>query len=146
MKERDMTSVQSRLILVATISGVVFAVSRASAQQPFQNFQQSPTVSPYLNLTQRGANGTQAYQTLVRPLLNQQQQNIQTQRQINNLTAQQQNLAQAGLTHPARGVSSQIRGTGHIAGFMITGSYFSRPQTVTGDPITRRLVTLDYTQ
>ena len=140
-----MTSIQSRLILVGAITGIVFAASRASAQQPFQNFQQSPTVSPYLNLTQNRGN-SQTYQTLVRPLLDQQQQNLQTQRQINNLTAQQQNLAQAGLTQPARGVSAQIRGTGHIAGFMITGSYFSRPQTNTSDPITRRLVTLDYTQ
>ena len=140
-----MTSTQSRLILIGAIAGIVFAASSASAQQPFQNYQQSPTVSPYLNLTNR-SNSPQAYQTLVRPLLEQQQQNIQTQHQINNLTAQQQNLAQAGLTQPARGVSSQIRGTGHIAGFMITGSYFSRPQTNTTDPITRRLVTLDYTQ
>jgi hypothetical protein len=145
MKERRMISIQSQLIRVGAIAGVVLATSQASAQQPFQNFQQSPTVSPYLNLTNNRGN-PQAYQTLVRPVLEQQQQNLQTQRQINNLTAQQQNLAQAGLTQPARGVSSQIRGTGHIAGFMITGSYFSRPQTNTTDPITRRLVTLDYTQ
>jgi hypothetical protein len=121
------------------------AAAQANAQQAFQNYQQSPTVSPYLNLTTRNA-GAQNYQTLVRPLLEQQQQNTQTQRQINNLTAQQQNLAQAGLTQPARGVSNQIRGTGHVAGFMITGNYFSRPQTNTTDPITRRLVTLDYSQ
>ena len=140
-----MISIQSQLIRVGAIAGVVLATSQASAQQPFQNFQQSPTVSPYLNLTNNRGN-PQAYQTLVRPVLEQQQQNLQTQRQINNLTAQQQNLAQAGLTQPARGVSSQIRGTGHIAGFMITGSYFSRPQPNTTDPITRRLVTLDYTQ
>src|SRR5262249_22645037 len=141
----DMNSIQSRLILAAASASMAFAASRATAQQPFQNFQQSPTVSPYLQLTQRN-NGTQAYQTIVRPALQQQQTNLQTQRQINNLTAQQQNLAQAGLTQPARGVSSQIRGTGHIAGFMITGNYFSRPQTNTSDPITRRLVTLDYSQ
>jgi hypothetical protein len=140
-----MNSIQSRLILVGAIAGVVFAASSARAQQPFQNFQQSPTTSPYLNLTARNGN-PQAYQNLVRPLLQQQQQNLQTQRQINNLTAGQQNLAQAGLTQPARGVSGAIRGTGHIAGFMITGNYFSRPQTNTSDPITRRLVTLDYSQ
>ena len=140
-----MTYIPSRLILVTVVSGVLFAASQVHAQQPFQDYQQSPTVSPYLNLTQRN-NGTQAYQTLVRPLLEQQQQNLRTQRQISNLTAQQQNLAQGGLTQPARGVSAQIRGTGHIAGFMITGNYFSRPQTNTTDPITRRLVTLDYTQ
>jgi len=140
-----MACIQSQLTRVLAVAGIVIVASRASAQQPFQNFQQSPTVSPYLNLTNRNGN-PQTYQTLVRPLLDQQQQNLQTQRQINNLTAQQQNLAQAGLTQPARGVSAQIRGTGHIAGFMITGSYFSRPQTNTTDPITRRLVTLDYTQ
>jgi len=138
-----MTFIKSRLTLVLAIVGGV--ASQAVAQQPFQDYQQSPTVSPYLNLTNRNSN-PQAYQTLVRPLLEQQQQNLRTQRQINNLTTQQQNLAQAGLTQPARGVSSQIRGTGHIAGFMITGNYFSRPQTNTSDPITRRLVTLDYTQ
>lgn len=140
-----MTFSRSRLTLLGAIAGIAFAGSVARAQQPFQNYQQSPTVSPYLNLTQNRGN-SQTYQTLVRPLLEQQQQNVQTQRQINNLTAQQQNLAQVGLTQPARGVSSQIRGTGHVAGFMITGNYFSRPQTNTSDPITRRLVTLDYTQ
>jgi hypothetical protein len=139
-----MTCIQSRLILMAVIAGISMAASQATAQQPFQNFQQSPTTSPYLNLTNNRS--PQAYQTLVRPLLDQQQQNLQTQHQINNLTAQQANLAQAGLTQPARGVSAQIRGTGHIAGFMITGNYFSRPLTNTNDPITRRLVTLDYTQ
>jgi len=137
--------IQLRSILLGAIAGIFFTASQASAQQPFQNYQQSPTTSPYLNLTARGAQ-PQAYQNLVRPQLEQQQQNLQTQRQINNLTAQQANLAQAGLTQPARGVSAQIRGTGHIAGFMITGNYFSRPQTNTNDPITRRLTTLDYTQ
>jgi hypothetical protein len=140
-----MTCIQSRSALAVAIAGLALAVPQVRAQQPFQNFQQSPTVSPYLNLTNRNGN-PQTYQTLVRPLLEQQQQNQQTQRQINNLSAQQRNLAEGGLTQPARGVSSQIRGTGHIAGFMITGSYFSRPQTNTTDPITRRLVTLDYTQ
>ena len=140
-----MTCIKSRSILAVALAGVAFAAAPAPAQQPFQNYQQSPTVSPYLNLTNRNGN-PQTYQTLVRPLLEQQQQNQQTQRQINNLSAQQQNLAQAGLTQPARGVSNQIRGTGHAAGFMITGNYFSRPQTVTSDPITRRLVTLDYNQ
>jgi hypothetical protein len=142
-----MTSIQCRSILVGTITGMIFAASAANGQQPFQNFQSSPTVSPYLNLTQRGAlQNPGTYQTLVQPFINQQQQNIQTQRQINNLTAQQQSLAQVGLVAPARGVSNAIRGTGHAAGFMITGNYFSRPQTVTSDPITRRLVTLDYNQ
>ncbi len=136
---------QLQRTLLAAVFGGLLASSQANAQQPFQNYQQSPTVSPYLNLT-NNRGGTQNYQTLVRPLLEQQQQNNQTQRQIGNLTAQQANLAQAGLTQPARGVSAAIHQTGHPAGFMITGNYFSRPQTVTSDPITRRLVTLDYNQ
>jgi hypothetical protein len=142
-----MNSINLRSVLAAFLGVVFIESSGAMAQQPFQNYQASPTVSPYLNLTQRGAlQSPGTYQTLVQPFINQQQQNIQTQRQINNLTAQQQNLAQVGLTQPARGVSAAIHQTGHPAGFMITGNYFSRPQTVTGDPITRRLVTLDYNQ
>jgi|SRR5262245_14034229 len=122
------------------------AVPAPATAQPLSNIYQQPTVSPYLNLTARQGGGLPAYQTLVRPLIQQQQENIRQQQQIQQLSQQQQNLAAGGLTQPARGISRQIRGTGHVAGFMVRGNYFPRSPMQANDPITRRLVTMDYTQ
>lgn len=124
----------------------IYVPTKSFAQQPFTNIQQSPTVSPYLNLS-NGANRGQAtnYQSLVRPLLQQQQTNQQQARQIQHLAQAQKDLTTGGLTQQARGVATSIRGTGHVAGFMINGNYFPQAQISTNDPITRRLVTLDYT-
>jgi hypothetical protein len=131
-------------IIVLTFFGS--AATTSQAQQPFSNIYQSPTVSPYLNLTNNRGQGQTNYQTLVRPLIEQQQQNITQQQQIQHLSQQQQALAAGGLTRPARGISTNIRGTGHVAGFMVHGNYYPRANTSTADPIMRRLVTLDYTQ
>ena len=127
-------------------AAVILAISSPVwAQQPFSNIYQSPTVSPYLNLTNRNSSGVSNYQTLVRPLLDQQQQDIKQQQQIQRLSQQQQALAQGGLTRPARGISTTIRGTGHVAGFMFRGNFYPRANLQINDPITRRLVSLDYT-
>ncbi|HTQ39628.1 MAG TPA: hypothetical protein VMJ32_11400 [Pirellulales bacterium] len=98
----------------------------AQAQQPFSNVQSSPTVSPYLNLTNRGNGGLANYQTLVQPFLQQQQTNIQQQQQIQGLQKQQQ----ATLTGPeSRGISNTIRGTGHVTAYMDYLHYYQRPGT-----------------
>jgi hypothetical protein len=99
--------------------------SSAMAQQPFSNIQSSPTVSPYLNLVGRNGQGTGfgAYQNLVQPFIQQQQINNQQQQQIQSLQHQQQ----ASLTGPERrGISTEIRGTGHVTAYMDYLHYYSK--------------------
>ena len=83
-----------RLILASL---VVISVGDAVAQQlpgagkPFSNYRSPPTVSPYMNLFRN--NGTAFdYQTLVQPMLQQQQINQRQQR--TNLRQYQTNLQQ----------------------------------------------------
>ncbi|HZZ28096.1 MAG TPA: hypothetical protein VFE46_08845 [Pirellulales bacterium] len=106
-------------------------LSTAAAQQPFSNTQSSPTVSPYLNLTTRqggGGNVPGAYQTLVQPFIQQQQTNLQQQQQLQSLQKQQQ----TSLTGPERrGISSEIRGTGHVTTYMDYLHYYARPASGT---------------
>jgi hypothetical protein len=122
-------------ILIAVVAGGTFsAASHASAQAqgqlPFANVQPSPTVSPYLNLTNQAVNGHPAYQTLVQPILQQQQQAAQQQAQISKLQRQQSHFGAArGLTAPStRGISSEIRGTGHVTAFMDYSHFYTKPQ------------------
>jgi hypothetical protein len=126
-----------RSILIAAFGALVVIVSTSSAQaqQPFSNIQQSPTVSPYLNLLNRSNVGLPNYQTLVRPMLDQQEQNIQQQQQINQLKQHQKSLVanqERGLAQ--RGISNEIRGTGHVTVFMDYSHYYqhgpagARPQ------------------
>ena len=131
---------------LAVFGAVILLASSVHAQQPFQNIQQAPTVSPYLNLSLNNGRGNTNYQSLVRPQIEQQQTNQQTERQIQHLSNQQRALTLGGLTQPARGVAANIRGTGHIAGFMVQAHYFPQAQMTTNDPITRRLVTMNYNQ
>lgn len=121
------------LCLILTALGALASarpVLAQGGQLPFSNVQQSPTVSPYLNLFgNRSSSGLPAYQTLVQPILQQQQQAALQQGQIQRLQSQQSALARgSGLTNPARGASSAIRGTGHVSTFMNTTHYYPRYQ------------------
>ena len=118
--------------------GVVILPHSANAQQPFSNVQSAPTTSPYLTLTTRNgqANGFAAYQNYVQPQLNQQQVNAQNAQQIQHLQQQaQKNLT--GSTGPGgapRGISTNIRGTGHLSTYMDYLHYYGKfgggqPQT-----------------
>jgi hypothetical protein len=103
---------------------VVCALSQiATAQPPFANVQQQQTVSPYLNLLNRQGFGLPNYQTFVRPQLQTDQNFARQQSQIQRLQRQQAGLAAGNLNAP-RGVSAQIRGTGHVTRFMDTSHYF----------------------
>jgi hypothetical protein len=120
-----MKRICSYLVMATTICAIARA---ASAQQPFSNVQQQPTVSPYLNLLNRQGQGLPNYQTLVRPYVRSEQEFARQQNQIQRLQRQQGSLAAgAGLTG-ARGVSTQIRGTGHVTRFMDTSHYFPQRQ------------------
>src|SRR5690242_2932981 len=108
------------ICFVLIVAAALISCHPAAAQQPFSNVQSSPTTSPYLTLTnQRGsANGFAAYQNYVVPQLQQQQVNAQQQQQIQHLQQQQQKSLTGGIGQAQRGISSQIRGTGHITAFM----------------------------
>ncbi|MCC7086748.1 MAG: hypothetical protein IT427_17240 [Pirellulales bacterium] len=97
------------------------------AQQPFSNVQQQATVSPYLNLVNRTGSAMPNYQTLVRPQLQSDQQFAKQQNQIQRLQRQTAGLAAGGGYGP-RGISSQIRGTGHVTRFMDTSHFFPQRQ------------------
>jgi hypothetical protein len=122
-----MKSKSIRLFLALAVS--LCLSNFAAAQQPFANVQQAPTTSPYLNLLQRGNTGLPAYQSLVKPQLQQQQDFAKQQQQIQHLARQQNKLTSGGgLTQAARGVSTDIRQTGHITTNMDYLHYYQRPQ------------------
>jgi hypothetical protein len=136
-----MKTVIARMAFALLIA--IGAKSTAMAQLPFSNAAPAPTVSPYLNLlNNRGNTGLPAYQTLVQPILQQQQDSQQQQSQISRLAHNQKasSLAATGLGGQARGISNEIRGTGHPTSFLTYGSYYPRPQATSNDPILRRLV------
>ena len=94
-------------LFVATVAGILGTTCAANAQQqPFQNIQQAPTVSPYLNLVNNNnaSRGVPVYQTLVEPFLQQQQQ----QQQINQLQKTTQQLTTGGLTQPREALRTRF--------------------------------------
>jgi hypothetical protein len=115
--------------LGALLIGAVLSTS-AFGQQPFSNVAPSPTTSPYLNLANRGggSQGFGAYQSLVQPQIQQQQLNVQQQQQIQHLQREQQKSLTGGPGNgPQRGISGEIRGTGHVSAFMDFLHYYPRP-------------------
>jgi hypothetical protein len=119
------------IFLSFVIAGAMVSAKPALGQQPFSNTQSSPTTSPYLTLTNRNgtSNGFAAYQNYVLPQLQQQQTNIQQQQQIQHLQQEQQKslTSGGGLGQSQRGISSQIRGTGHVTAYMDYLHYYPRP-------------------
>jgi hypothetical protein len=71
------------------------AAGRASVGRPFDNFNPAPTVSPYLNLFREDLSGNDDfnYNTLVRPMLEQQRVNDQLQRQSYEIQRRLQAIA-----------------------------------------------------
>ena len=53
--------------------------------KPFGNYTPPPTISPYMNLYREGVTGIDNYNALVRPVIEQQQRNQQTQRELSRL-------------------------------------------------------------
>jgi hypothetical protein len=95
-----------------------------AASKPFSNYSPPPTVSPYLNLFREDLDGTSDfnYQTLVRPLLQQQQINQQVERQGLELARRLQSMAAQSDFNP-QGSESQFP-TGHQSVFMYYGHYY----------------------
>lgn len=95
-----------------------------NTNKPFSTFSPSPTVSPYLNLFREDLDGNSDlnYQTLVRPMLQQQELNQQLQRQNYAIAQRLQQIAAQG-DYNAQGSESQPP-TGHQTVFMYYGHYY----------------------
>jgi hypothetical protein len=96
----------------------------SAANKPFSNYTPPPTVSPYLNLFREERDGSSDfnYQTLVRPLLQQQQFNQQVERQAIDLARRMQSMAAQSDFNP-EGSTTQFP-TGHQSVFMYYGHYY----------------------
>jgi hypothetical protein len=119
--ERPSSSSGSRLSLGATPT---------VRSKPFQSYTPAPAVSPYLNLFREDLNGQRDfnYNTLVRPMLQQQQVNQQFQQQSAEMSRRLQSLAARPKFNP-QGSETQAP-TGHQTVFMYTGRYFPAPNGV----------------
>ena len=95
-----------------------------NANKPFSTFSPSPTVSPYLNLFREDLDGNSDlnYQTLVRPMIQQQELNQQLQRQNYAINQRLQQIAAQG-DYNAQGSESQPP-TGHQTVFGYYGHYY----------------------
>jgi hypothetical protein len=99
-------------------------IGASVAGKPFASYSQSPTVSPYLNLFRDDieGGGDMNYNTLVRPMLQQQQINQQVQRQNMELARRVQAISAQSDFNP-RGSESQLP-TGHQTVYRYYGRYY----------------------
>jgi hypothetical protein len=99
-------------------------IGASAASKPFSNYTPPPTVSPYLNLFREERDGSSDfnYQTLVRPLLQQQQFNQQVERQATELARRMQSMAAQSDFNP-QGSTTQVP-TGHQSVFMYYHHYY----------------------
>jgi len=110
----------------AIASAILLAISAIAVQaQPITGPGSRPTVSPYLNLINRGGSPGLNYLAIVRPQqqlnqqLNQQQQQQNQNNALYNQALDQQNLGVAAL-------AELLNPTGGVAVFNNTGGYFNR--------------------
>jgi hypothetical protein len=98
--------------------------SSSPASKPFSGYTPPPTISPYLNLFREDFDGSSDfnYQTLVRPMLQQQQFNQQVERQAMEMARRMQSMAAQSDFNP-QGSTTQFP-TGHQATFMYYGHYY----------------------
>jgi hypothetical protein len=111
----------------SSVSGgprVGLGVGASSASKPFTSFSPAPTVSPYLNLFREDLAGNDDlnYNTLVRPMLQQQQFNQQVQRQSLEMERRLQSFAAQSDFNP-QGSTQQLP-TGHQTVFRYYGRYY----------------------
>jgi hypothetical protein len=98
--------------------------------KPFSSYAPAPTVSPYLNLFRQDLSGNSDfnYQTLVKPMLQQQQFNQQSQRQSYEMARRVQAIAAQGEFN-MQGSKDQYP-TGHQTAFQYYGRYYPGFQQV----------------
>jgi hypothetical protein len=92
--------------------------------KPFSNFSPAPTVSPYMNLFRDDFEGNDDfnYQTLVRPMLEQQRVNEQLQRQSFDLARRLQSISAQPDFNPEGNVN--MMPTGHQTVFQYYGRFY----------------------
>jgi hypothetical protein len=101
---------------------VVFSAAVASAQPcPQAGPVSRPSLSPYLNLVNRGNNPALNYFGIVRP-----QQQAQQRNQLSQQYTQTTNALQNSVNSLAEGADPNVRFTRNVAVFNNTGPYFSR--------------------
>jgi hypothetical protein len=105
-------------------SRIGLGLGSPSPTKPFSNYSPAPTVSPYMNLFREDLDGSSDfnYQTLVRPLVQQQQFNQQLQRQALD-TAQRLQSISAQADFQPQGDQNQAP-TGHQTVFQYFGHYY----------------------
>lgn len=113
-------------LAMTQVASAQFPAYRPPSINPLNNAINRPTVSPYLNLLQRSGNGMPTYQTLVRPMVEQRQQAARNAAQIQQLQQDFSTSSQAGQVRTT-GESQQVRGTGHVSGFMNHMHFFNHP-------------------
>jgi hypothetical protein len=125
-----------RVLLVAAIgcgtAGVAMAQQgqRGQGTLPFSSIYRRPTVSPYIQMSQQGLNpmqGQSAYQTLVQPQLQLQQQQIEQLQQAHRLNTIQGRVEKIQRDTSERQIDESIRPTGHRATFQNLSHFY--PQT-----------------
>lgn len=112
-----------KLLLLAAFSGFACFASQAQAQNFYKGSSDNPngpTVSPYLNLLQNNSVGVTNYQSLVKPLV---EQNSAINRQGNSINRLQQQV------NAPMGAGTAGRGTGHTTFFMNYGHFYPAPQS-----------------
>ena len=102
-------------------------LSSGPLSKPFTTYSPAPTTSPYLNLFREDFEGNSDlnYNTLVRPMLQQQQFNEQMQRQSIEISKRLQSLAAQADFNP-QGSESQYP-TGHKTVFNYLGHFYPAP-------------------
>jgi hypothetical protein len=115
-------NVGQRTALPGAQIGLNSAPMRTS--KPFSSYSPAPTVSPYLNLFRQDLSGNSDfnYQTLVKPMLQQQQFNQQSQRQAYEMARRVQSIAAQG-HYNMQGSKDQYP-TGHQTAFQYYGRYY----------------------
>jgi hypothetical protein len=105
-------------------SSRVGMASPASLSKPFTQISPQPTVSPYMNLFRDDFSGESDlnYQTLVRPMLQQQQFNQQIQQQSTEISRRLQSISAQTNFNP-QGSTTQPP-TGHPTVFMYYGHFY----------------------
>lgn len=99
-------------------------IGQAPSGKPFNSFSPPPTTSPYLNLFRedREGGGDLNYNTIVRPMLQQQQVNEQVQRREIELARRLQSLSAQSDFNP-QGSTTQYP-TGHQTVFRYYGHFY----------------------
>lgn len=107
------------------LSDRALSTNQQRGSKPFANVQRQPTLSPYLNLLRNDGEdvgGAPNYFAFVRPMLDQQQTNRRTNRQIQGLGREMQAVNRQLGHQPSE--AGMLRPTGHQTVFMNHSHYY----------------------